>query len=153
MKNNKEVIVDKTNNFQKGQVILVLNDKAEWMANKILDIKNSKTILLESDIQFHGNLYLRSYQYSKVYPTHVSKKNEKWFILGTCFDQHKGIASSGIEFTCTAQGDTLDSLKWDKFTVPLFGIPSNKPNDWNSISIENASLIKIKRKSNDSSNK
>jgi hypothetical protein len=129
--------------FSEGQKVLILSDTGDWLANEIVAIRVGETLELDRAITLGGNLYVRSYQYSKVYPTQVWRAGGTWHVLGTCFDQHRGIASTGIEFTCKASGVTLDDLRWDRFAVPPFGVPAPHDGRWNSLSIENPTFVLV----------
>jgi len=128
--------------FSQGEYILLLGASGYWEANQILSKLDEDWLELSEPIQ--GNpTYLRSYMFSKVYPRHVWKEGNTWHILGTCFDQARGIASTGIEFTFKASGNSLDTLVWDKFLPPPFGIPNSEPDQWNSLSIENPTVVEF----------
>ena len=133
--------IGQNHSFENGQYVLVLGDNKEWITNQIIEISPSGKIVFANDVNIDGHIYVRSYQYSKVYPTHAVKDVGGWQILGTCFDQHRGITSSGIEFTCISKGPDFDSLEWIKLLPPPLGVPDGV--SWDGTSIENPSVLKV----------
>jgi hypothetical protein len=136
--------------FRPGMTVYVIDKRGRWSTARIRDASANGVVLAESlplSFEVDDGTVVRSFAFSKVYPSSILRDRDEWVVFATAFDPELGIASAGIESMAMLRGRDLRELRWDIENAPPLPLRSSSDTSWDSASRENLSTIDLKGRS------